>query len=64
MASRGHRLGSRIAYDNGGLMHNLRAYLGCGNRKEHFATAGFGGGDAAVATLIIAMLGRRNTKSL
>jgi hypothetical protein len=43
MASRGHRLGSRIAYDNGGLMHNLRAYLGYGNRKEHFANAEFGG---------------------
>jgi hypothetical protein len=43
MASRGHRLGTLIAYDNRGLMHNLPAYLGCGNRKEHSATAEFGG---------------------
>jgi hypothetical protein len=59
MASRGYRLGSRIAHDNGGLMHNLRADLGGGNRKEHCATGVFGGTDAAVATLIIAILGGR-----
>jgi hypothetical protein len=61
MASRGDRLGSRIAYDTGGLMHNSVHTSGAEIAKNTSPQQSSGGGDAAVATLIIAMLGRRKS---